>query len=276
MDIDRNSEWVRRVNGQIVVDVPPEIAAQCVTNDETRPIGEALKMLIEMKSRLFRSEMQIDETALSSMFIDYEAVARWGFTPDREFMEKTKLNPIYFGIDLGFSTTKKADKTAIAIAAVFDDTVWIFDVWSGKMEASEKLKQVQMLAVAHRPATVFCEAQGQQLDFVTNLRAASKLHVEPIYHAKGKEQRLNDIAPSLTDGSVRFAKNLAEVWQQLAEGMQGRHDDELDSCLIVAAGAIEAGTKTEEPFGYCVTPRAYDPDRQMQGSGLGIGGRYGC
>jgi len=134
--------------------------------------------------------------------------------------------------DTAFKTSTLNDYSVCTTWAVADGKYYLLDLYRGKIEFPDLVRQVKAEFDKHKPRIILIEdaASGQSL--IQQLRRDTALPIKPVKAEKDKVVRANLILPLLENGLVYLPSNsikTRDVVEECASFPLGAHDDIVDS-----------------------------------------------
>jgi len=134
--------------------------------------------------------------------------------------------------DTAFKTSTLNDYSVCTTWAVEDGKYYLLDLYRGKIEFPDLVRQVKLEFDKYKPRIILIEdaASGQSL--IQQLRRDTALPIKPVKAESDKVVRANLILPLLENGLVYLPSNsikTRDVVEECASFPLGAHDDIVDS-----------------------------------------------
>lgn len=148
------------------------------------------------------------------------------------YNQEISSNFIIQSWDTAFKTSSLNDYTVCTTWAVEDGKYYLLDLYRGKIEFPDLVRQVKAEFDKYKPRVILIEdaASGQSL--IQQLRRDTALPIKPVKAEKDKVVRANLILPLLENGLVYLPSNsikTRDVVEECASFPLGAHDDIVDS-----------------------------------------------
>ena len=133
------------------------------------------------------------------------------------------------------SKAKEINDYSVCTTGLVDESrhVWILDVWRGKVQFPDLVRQAQMLATRWQPAAVLVEDKSSGMQLLQQLPALRfRYPLVPILPVNDKLTRMATEMPQIASGRVHlpeFATWLLDWETELLSFPLSPHDDRVDS-----------------------------------------------
>lgn len=153
-----------------------------------------------------------------------------------DIVDGSPLSDNIMFIDPAYTSKKTNDPSAILIAGIRDNIIYIKHSGQYWLEFPDLLRKIKELSVVYNTKKVLVEPKASGKSIVQQLRSETQLSIIelPIVN-DSKSARLNSIAPKLESKRVKLVKgNWNENFiYEVTTFPNGKHDDQLD-CLMYA------------------------------------------
>lgn len=138
-------------------------------------------------------------------------------------------------IDSAYTKNTKRDPSAIMIAGVYNNILYIREVYQVWLEFPELIRKINSIAKDYPTSMIYVEPKASGLSIVQELKRNTMLNVVEIPLTKGDKQgRVNAIAPKLEAGRVKLYKAdwNSNFLSEVGAFPTGLHDDQIDTLVM--------------------------------------------
>lgn len=215
---------------------------------------------------LFKQEYEASFDSMAGLELPGEWLTKWFYSKDDEFFkmhEKAGFDK-FIGVDPASSLADDADHFVICVVGVskIDATVFLLDLWMGRLPFAEQLQIISDWHLIHRPHLIGVESNAYQA--VLAQQAARMANLPPVVPmlAKGKKaERILAMSPLFRVGKCRVReteRDFINQWLNYDTTLKNPEDDCLDAVEIAlrTAGALmPPATESLTDFGFSLLPK---------------------
>lgn len=161
-------------------------------------------------------------------------------------------------VDSSFKTGTANDYSVIATWASDRTYYYLVNIWRGKVEFPDLVKQVEAQAAAYKPTSILVEDAASGQSALQVLRAETKLPVVPVKATASKISRIESVSPLFESGKVLLPSQrpswLEEWVEEHVAFPASKHDDMVDTTSMAlerlrSRAGINIGVAPSGPSG---------------------------